>query len=102
MHASDSEGFIENDLHLLSLSNREAMKSCTTQSDDLLHLLSETAPVTHAVAGCFPTAVSPARVVEPPAMIGNACVEMEKKTRNKKRADADESSAQQKQKQKVL
>ena len=96
MHASDSEGSIENDLQLLAFSNREAMKSCTTQSDDLLHLLSETAPVTHAVAGCSPTAVSPARVVQPPAMIGNACVEMEKKTSNKKRADADESTAQQK------
>ena len=96
MHASASEGSIENDLHLLAFSNREAMKSCTTQTHDLSQLLSETAPVAHAVAGCFPTAVSPARVVEPPAMIGNACVEMEKKTRNKKRADADESTAQQK------
>ena len=96
MHASDSEGSIENDLHLLAFSNREAMKSCTTQSDDLSQLLSETAPVTHAVAGCFPAAVRPARVVEPTAKIGTACVEMEKKTSNKKRADADESTAQQK------
>ena len=78
------------------------MKTSTEQTHDLSQLLSETAPVTHAVAGCFPAAVRPARVVEPTAKIGTACVEMEKKTKNKKRVDADESSAQQNKKQKVL
>ena len=72
MHASASEGSIEKDLHLLAFSNREAMKASTAQTHDLSQLLSETAPVAHAVAGCFPAAVRPARVVEPTAKIGTA------------------------------
>ena len=102
VHGSASDWSIENDLDVWAFSNSEAMKTSTEQTHDLSQLLSITAPVDHAVAPCLPASVMPAEVVEPTPRVCTARVEMETRTRSRKRVAAADSSAQEGKKQKVL